>query len=86
MIEAGSRVLAAIMLATSEQKRPPWKSRTGVIRRPSRNMSRAVTSKEPGTRATEIGPVAIRLGEADELVFVEDRPHEATSLKCVPPA
>ena len=49
MIEAGSRVLAAMRWATSLQKRPLSNRRTGVMRRPSRNMSRAVTSKEPGT-------------------------------------
>ena len=49
MMEAGSRVLAAIMSATSRRKTPLSHSRTGVMRMPSRNMSRAATSKEPGT-------------------------------------
>ena len=49
MIEAGSRVFEAMRCATSRQKRPRSKSRTGVMRSPSRNMSRAVTSKDPGT-------------------------------------
>jgi hypothetical protein len=86
MIEAGSRVLAAIMLATSEQKRPARKSRIGVIRRPSRNMSRAVTSKEPGTEPPR----------SDQWPFDCEKPISVssskigrtrrTSLKWVPPA
>ena len=51
-----SRALLAIRSATSRQKRPLWKSLTGVIRTASPNIWRDITSKEPGTVSPRSDP------------------------------
>ena len=86
MMDAGSRVLAAIMLATSEQKRPRWNRRMGVIRRPSRNMSRAVTSKDPGTEPPRSDQWPFDWEKPISLSSSKIGRTSRTSLKCVPPA
>ena len=47
------------------------------MRRPSPKWSLALMSNDPGTRAADVGPVAVGLGVGDDLAVVEDRADDA---------
>ena len=86
MIDSGSRVLAAIISAKSWRHLPASMSRVGVMRMPSRNISLASTSKEPGVLPPTSDQCPLDCAKAMISSPTKTGRMIRTSLKWVPPA